>query len=294
MIWSLLDPIRRAVIEGTFEADAARPDYRDLLHVITCACGQRLDACEFWHAVLEAAFGPFDAIPFDRFLYLHGRLAMHLSIPRFVSPLKTEAYRSELAEYRDVLARLYGAVAAVSGATTIIDSSKSAAYGLILKSVQAVRLSTLHLVRDSRAVAYSWTRDTDSSVGKRMLPRPVALSAWRWNRENLTAELLAARSPASLRVRYEDFVRDPKHTFRELNRRLGLPQPMLSEDNTAALATNHVVMGNPLRFQTGSVRIRIDDEWQTKLRPRDRRIATLLTWPLLLRYGYALSQPALR
>jgi hypothetical protein len=41
------------------------------------------------------------------------------------------------------------------------------------------------------------------------------------------------------------------------------------------------------------VPIRPDIEWQTALRPRDRRVVTALTAPLLLQYGYLLrARPA--
>jgi hypothetical protein len=48
------------------------------------------------------------------------------------------------------------------------------------------------------------------------------------------------------------------------------------------------VAGNPNRFKTGQVTIRLDDEW-TRRMPRTRRLVVrALLWPFLLRYGYPL------
>lgn len=52
------------------------------------------------------------------------------------------------------------------------------------------------------------------------------------------------------------------------------------------LGAHHTVHGNPVRFSTGSVELRLDDEWSRKLPPTVRRIMTVLTFPLLFKYGY--------
>ena len=55
---------------------------------------------------------------------------------------------------------------------------------------------------------------------------------------------------------------------------------------TVQLDTDHTVAGNPMRFEHGSFELRVDDAWRTSLDARDRRITTVLTWPLLAAYGY--------
>ena len=44
--------------------------------------------------------------------------------------------------------------------------------------------------------------------------------------------------------------------------------------------------GNPNRHSAGPVRLALDDEWRTRMPWRDRALGTLLTLPLLGRYGY--------
>ena len=52
---------------------------------------------------------------------------------------------------------------------------------------------------------------------------------------------------------------------------------------------DHTAGGNPSRFETGSVDIRPDDDWRYQMPGRRRPYVTALTWPLLVRYGYARS-----
>jgi hypothetical protein len=53
------------------------------------------------------------------------------------------------------------------------------------------------------------------------------------------------------------------------------------------VGVQHTVAGNPVRMQSGPVTLRVDDAWRGAMSARDRRLVTLLTFPLLARYGYA-------
>jgi hypothetical protein len=52
------------------------------------------------------------------------------------------------------------------------------------------------------------------------------------------------------------------------------------------LGANHIVAGNPSRFETGPVAVRADDEWRRRLPRRSQLLVALLTMPLLRRFGY--------
>ena len=58
-------------------------------------------------------------------------------------------------------------------------------------------------------------------------------------------------------------------------------------DGRVRLGVNHTVMGNPVRMHQGSLQLRLDEErkWAV-MSPRQRRIVSLFTRPLLRRYGY--------
>src|SRR5437762_11362346 len=88
-----------------------------------------------------------------------------------------------------------------------------------------VDLRTVHLVRDSRGVAWSWQRRVEKKVTEgapALLPRfgPVAASA-RWLAYNAQASSLGRGIP-SMRLRYEDLVREPRASIARILRLAGI------------------------------------------------------------------------
>ena len=49
---------------------------------------------------------------------------------------------------------------------------------------------------------------------------------------------------------------------------------------------NHMLEGNPIRYDRAAPRIAADEAWREGLRLRPKLVALGLTWPLLLAYGY--------
>jgi hypothetical protein len=156
----------------------------------------------------------------------------------------------------------------------------------------------VHLVRDPRATAYSFQRRKkvpDFGDERLMLRQPPLVSSRRWALWQLVTELLWRDRPDRyLRLRYEDFVREPLPAVRRITALVDEVPPELpfSSDATVQLQPTHSVSGNPNRFTTGSVEIRADDEWMRLMRRTDRMLVTALTLPLLLHYHYPLSPPA--
>src|SRR4028119_1802817 len=82
-----------------------------------------------------------------------------------------------LEDCNPVLERLYRAIQRVSGAGVIVDSSKRFSYAVLLSLLPFGDLRVVHLVRDSRAVAYSWARSSESTVGRRLRSQGWTLKA---------------------------------------------------------------------------------------------------------------------
>ncbi len=251
-----------------------------------CACRQPFRSCPFWTEVVADAFGGFDAA--DR-LDVVGWSA--LDRLRFVPalaapPLRTERFRSTLAEYGDALLRLYGSIASVSGARAVVDSSKDPSYAFVLHALRSFDLSIVHLVRDSRAVAHSFTRArVRPEIHWRveyMKCRSPLRTALLWDLSHGLFEMLGRGEPGYLRLRYEDFVRNPEACAAEAASLVDPAPPVLRPGGGWA----HSISGNPVRFEHRPLKIRLDDEWQTQLSARNRRAVTAGTAPLLRRYGY--------
>ena len=80
-------------------------------------------------------------------------------VPQMLVPaLAGKTYAHHQAAYTAALRRLYEAFHDVGHAGIIVDSSKDVSTLYLLTQMADVRLRLLHLVRDSRAVAYSWMK----------------------------------------------------------------------------------------------------------------------------------------
>jgi len=263
-----------------------------------CGCGEAFSACPFWRQVVDRAFAGSAAVDgaavsAEQERLLRSRNVIGLAAARLASP----SLRRARAEWGERHLRLLRAIAATAGgASTVVDSSKNPMYGLLLAALPEVDLRVIHLVRDSRAVAYSWT--------KRLKPHPLRdgepvfdlaedwqAGSW-WLLANALSETLPALRRSYLRIRYEDLARRPAPVLAKICAFAGL-EPVAHLPGVPAeyaLGVHHTTGGNPLRWEHGITRIRPDTEWKTALAPTTRRAVTAMTFPLLVRYGYRLRR----
>jgi hypothetical protein len=267
--------------------------FRAVLGDERCGCGEPFSRCAFWQGVGERAFGGWDRSLAERMETLRARVDRTRFIPRLMLRGTRGATGAELAEYVSVFRRLYQAIADQSGAAVVIDSSKHSSLAYCLRTDPGIDLRVVHAVRDSRGVAYSWTKEVrrpESAEGSDLMTRysPVR-SALLWMGHNTSLALLARLGTPTRVLRYEDFVAEPERRVRELAVFAGLPddQPLdFLDGSSVELAASHTVAGNPMRFTVGRIGLRRDDAWRSEL-PRDqRRLTTVLTLPLLAAYGY--------
>ena len=109
---------------------------------------------------------------------------------------------------------------------------------------------------------------------------------------NIITELLWRKdSQRYLRIRYEDFVREPQQWSQRMTGLAGKPQALLPFDAEGRLNVGvaHTVAGNPNRFDSGSIGIRADQEWESRIATRQRLAVTALTFPVLHRYDYPVA-----
>ena len=81
----------------------------------------------------------------------------------------------------------------------------------------------------------------------------------------------------------------PEHATRRLLRLGGLEVddlPQFLDERTVKLGVDHTVAGNPLRFRTGEIEIRADDEWRREMPASRQALLTALTFPSNLIYRY--------
>jgi Sulfotransferase family len=259
---------------------------RGLVEGRLCGCGAPVRDCDVWTRVLDRAFP--DGIDPHELLRLESRGARTRHLP-----LHLAGRRPGGIEYRGKLGSLYRAIESETGCRVIVDSSKSPVYGRVLASVEGLDVRVVQLVRDPRAVAYSWVRRKlqrdDPRRMRSMRSHSPAMSSLYWNLLNESTRRLWKGEPGRrLLVRYEDFVARPQETVDEIMRFAGVQPVALpwTETGELALDRTHTVSGNPSRFDHGTVALRADNEWQGAMRARDRRIVDAITAPLRGRYGY--------
>ncbi len=259
-----------------------------------CDCGEPFDECPFWTDVVTRAWGGRDQVDVERVLRLTHATQGASHLPMLLVPaLRTRRFRRDLAEYVGTLTKLIDAIDASTGGKVLVDSSKSPSHFLSLMELDGIRLRLVHLVRDSRAIAWSWQRkklriDVPETT-RYMAQHPPAKVAAHWMHDQLYTDVIRRRFHTSTRIRYEDFAERPRTTMGRTLRDIAVSGDVrlpFTTDDTIELPTDHAVWGNPSRFAQGAVVITPDAEWRTKLRRVDRVLVTVLTAPLLLRHGY--------
>lgn len=265
---------------------------RGILRNAMCGCGAYFHDCAFWGRVLERSGLTTDRDTAERLARFpraaNRRLA--LALLRGRGPLELAP---GIEEYVDALNRLYRALADETGCRVVVDSTKAPSHAYLLGASSDLDVRVVHLVRDSRAVAFSWSRrkmrdDTHPSDPTAMPRFSAVRSALKWSYANVGVEMLRGRARHAVHlVRYEDFLADPRTTIREVADFAGEPAAAtpLVGDRAIRLDAQHTVWGNPGRLRTGVVELRLDAEWKERMGPLPWMLVTGLTWPLERRYA---------
>ena len=264
---------------------------RDVRDDERCGCGRRFSGCDFWQAVGRRAFGGWDRVDVDRVLALRAAVERTRHIPRLARWHLPGGYGAQVAEYAYFYTRVYEAAAAESGAAAVVDSSKHSALAYCLRWSADIDLRVVHMVRDSRGVAYSWTKTVarPETDGRAQMTRyRPGRAALLWNAHNTALGWLARTGVPVHRLRYEELLADPAGAVRAVATFGGVPVDSLDflDQSSVRLGTCHSAAGNPMRFATGSVPLHADDAWRDAFPPGQRRLVGALTAPLLAAYGY--------
>jgi hypothetical protein len=264
-----------------------------------CGCGRPPARCPVWSRVVEGTFG----VPPEEQATGRGGAATGdvvaderaLLARRNRFRLLRRADRSgpawpALDRMRAVTESLYANLVDVTGARVIVDASKRPEDAAVLAGVGSVDLYVLHVVRDPRAVVFSWSRLKPSPDGttvmQRMRPSRIVRD---WMESNAGVEILRRHVPTDrwLSIKYEDFAARPRETVREIIAFMGeVGEAPFIADDTVVLDGNHTLLGNPDRFRTGAVTIAPDERWRSQM-PRKQKVGVqIATWPLMRRYGY--------
>ncbi|MGB3848555.1 MAG: sulfotransferase [Tunicatimonas sp.] len=261
--------------------------------------GTLFNESDFWNQVLASVYTnrPIERQQVDFFAHTSQVGLKNLILNYYLNrPLNNESRA-----YAQTLKNLYASVLKVSGEQYVIDSSKTPDYAFFLSRLKSVDMVLLHLVRDPRGVAYSWGKkfirnDVRTDTKLSMTSFGIVKATLRWIKWNIGCELVGRRPNVRyLRVRYEDFVKNPQEVLDDITVALGLPiYPPHYHFEEGKFYDQHgtkdiSIWGNPIvRTISGSVKVNADNEWRGNLSTIKKLQVTLLTFPLLFRYGYKL------
>lgn len=263
----------------------------------SCGCGRPFDQCEFWISVIRRGFGcAIRELPVAELHSLKEHVTASRHIPAIALPFaRSRSYRGQMSQYQKVLRDLYQGISLSSDADFVIESSKIPQFAWLLCGLENTEVHVVHLVRDSRAAVYSWSRDKRLSdlpgthlASETLRKHGLIRSTVEWNALNLMLEMKNECFASYTFMRYEDLVADPR---RELKRVAESVVGLRTEDlagfeNTWHLGPAHIACGNPDRFTVGPVSIQQDQRWHTMFPKFHRWLVTMLTVPLLARYRY--------
>lgn len=290
---TLLDRIFGQV-PGCVNMGEASQVWRALSTGVRCGCGRPPPECPFWSVVIPRVFGSWSPVDLAEALRLQRRVDRLRYLAALVLPVRGGRRHADVERYAHLLAALYAAVADTAGARVVVDSGKHTSTAFLLRHLRGIDLRVIHLIRDPRGVAYSWTKvvkksdHPDAADMPRQYPSRVAR---RWLVHNVVLRLLSLLGVPTHVLRYEDLVTDPRARVAEVGRFLGLPAdataaPFLSDRVVDLRREDHTLAGNPMRFQHDPITVTLDDTWRHELPATQRRLVTALTAPLLLALGY--------
>lgn len=251
-----------------------------------CSCGRLPVECAVWSKIfstLDAAVSPQDQADIirirDELSRSHKVILNHYRRTGGLAGPKSASL------YDKGLSTLYAIIANATNAEVIVDSSKNVGYADSLTRIGNIDLHVIHLVRDSRATAYSWSKKKQE-----LWQTNPYKTSMEWSSRNIALECLKKRHPDKyIKVRYEDFMTTPRKTILQILHHLQITKATLPfvSPNEVIIESSHGLCGNPGRYSHGVEQLVLDNRWK-HMNKRDGLVATALTWPLLLKYHYQL------
>jgi hypothetical protein len=284
--------------DGIFAGGELHEIWQNLIEGQPCGCGRPLELCPVWGPILEevcegalpSPLTPADAVRWracSTRTWHTGRILRQVGWPDG---------SSSATRYAALMGKLYAVTARRTGSRVVVDATKTPSGAALLLMMDYLSAYILHLVRDPRATAHSWSKRKVkgfSNYRELLMEQAPLLSGLQWLGYNLLVERVCRRRGGGwLRLRYEDLAVHPQARANALVSWLGVQtgRDPFEQSDLVRLADSHIIAGNPDRFDTGIKHICPDNRWIEALSAADRRAVTALSFPLMLRYGYRLSR----
>jgi hypothetical protein len=265
-----------------------------------CGCGEPFHHCDYWSAVGRTAFGDWSEVDTEQVIQQRWDIDRSRRLPQMIQAHRTRTIPAAYREYLDMIGSVLTAAGTVArertGADVVLDSSKHLSSAVLYSLDDRLDVRVLHVIRDPRGVAYSWTKQISrpEATGGTMIDMPryaPARTAGRWVTDNTGFAQLQRLGIPTMRLRYEDFLADSLGSLERVATFAGIDPPTLPDGvfdgSHGVLSTQmHSAAGNPMRFGSANVRLRLDDGWRTEMPASQRRLVSALTAGSRQRLGY--------
>lgn len=260
--------------------------HRGFIRGELCACGRPVTDCAFWRSVGDVLADGLG----DNYREVEGlrrRVERHrLHFKHRILGLADASYQADRQAYIGVLRKTVDAIGHVSGLDAIIDGSKDPAHIDLMLEAFPEQCRLVHLVRDSRAVAYSWQtpkqrKEVHWAVEMMGTAGPLRASI-DYAYINWAVDRLPLAADRRIRVRYEDLVRCPDEIIASITKRIADGRA----PECPSSGGGHSVSGNPMRLDGNPPRIHLDERWKTALGLKSKILVTGMTYPFLRKYSY--------
>ncbi len=269
-------------LSNLWRLSLSRPDFR-------CGCDRPITACSFWSSVLESLRARQELPDTGT---IRERQASEVGWRHIWQGLRAPRSQADIGPFVETVSHVYRGIAETTGAHCIVDTSKDPAFIGAVGSHPNVDGRVVLLVRDPRGHVASQHRGWRGKHGmEHPLNRQAAGRAvLAWTKANAAGEVLRMRSgDKGLRLRYEDFVDQPRAAISHLLRTLGLEGTLQHIDGRDVhVGCQHTAAGNPSRRGREFVRLSADDSWTQLLSSRDQAALFAVGLPLTRVYHYPL------
>lgn len=253
-----------------------------------CDCGAKIDECTFWievmsrvtkrcgidsvqlydafkttdHSVLGQPSGKsyFNQMARYQFFPADPEKYILALIPKVLAPILDRiGLLGEQLSYARSSHTLYQAVSEVTGASTIVDSTKNPLRMRALHLTAPHTMKVIYLSRDGRAVA-------NSRMQRQSISMEEAAKIWVAENRKISIVLRSMKEINVLNVSYEELCSSPEDEMGRILNFLHLPKV------PATLAyERHAIGGNPSRFNIEK-KISLDEKWRKELSLTDIEI----------------------
>lgn len=253
---------------------------------VPCSCGKLLTECPLWSEVAARFQAALPDISFER---AH---AITQKVESFPTARDAHLFWDD---YTKIWRVMMDSVVEISGATCIIDSSKSSMHSMkrpLNLAKMGYKTGMLHMIRDVRAVTWSKLRrdlDKNRVKGNPALFSYAAYAALHWSMTNVGTNWLYARQKQVpyYKVRYEDFMENPVEKLREMEKVFGVDLQRSIEivQQDGEIDSGHLASGNEIRLKAPLHLRKQPPTWKEGL-PSAAKLGVVTSLPVARFYNY--------